>query len=848
MVHQSHIFPFLWVKGEPIERVRNEIEKIKSSGIDEFVVESRPHPHFLQEKWWSDFGDILQIANELEMRIWLLDDAHFPTGYANGAIKEHPELKKNYLFFNAVDLYSEGFELSVNLNLLRKPKRKWSDQKRSEAYYQSIELNKIEALVAYPLLEDNIVSEDYLDLTVYMEQDFLNYTFPKGVWRLFVVYRTTENGGEELYIDMLQEDSVKLLIDSVYEPHFIHFNKYFGNTFRGFFSDEPGFGNASGFSRDEIIGQKDMALPWSQEVADILRDQKALLPLLWKTSLEKSACQAIRYKYMNLITDIYSRNFTQQLGNWCNERGVEYIGHIIEDNNMHARLGTGAGHYFKAMEGQTMAGIDIISTQITIGGDESFRTNSSQNDGTFYQYCLPKLADSSAQLDPNKANQAFCELYGAYGWQLTSRNMKWIMDSLMVRGVTNFVPHAFSMDSFPDLDSPPHFYANGFNPQFPLFSKLMSHMGKSADLYSGAKVKAKVAILYHAELEWLGDYMKVQVPSKVLSQAQIDFLYLPTNWIEKTSIRSDGFQINNHHFEKIIIPRTEFLPKPVFEFIQKLPKDIVIFVDAYPNAIVNENGAHPFDFKDFEKIFLADLPEKLSSYKMIELIGRHAAKIAVRCQVKNGIDYLLVHNESLNDHYTYTITPLYKQYIYSYGMLSGTYQEVTNPQEIAPYQMQVYILTDEKIPTRANIDHSIQKPIEFLKQWKVQLTDINSQIICKKQVRKLPILAREFPEFSGTIRYQNSFKLENTTQCLLNIERAFDGAIIYLNNEEIDKLIAPPYQLILDKNLRVGENVLEIVVPTTADRQLTNKKLLHNQFEPMEPIGIVGHINIFQYD
>ncbi|CQR24171.1 hypothetical protein BN1356_00532 [Streptococcus varani] len=670
MKHQSHIFPFLWVKGEPIERVRQEIEHVKASGIDEFVVESRTHPHFLEDQWWSDFEEMLKIAQELDMKVWLLDDAHFPTGYANGAVKEHPNLKKNYLFYSAVDLYSEGYELSVNLNLLRKPKRKWSDRKRSEAYYQAIEHNVIEALVAYPLVEDNIISENYLDLSEYMEQDFLHFTFPKGVWRLFVVYRTTENGGEEHYIDMLQKESVKLLLETIYEPHYARFKDYFGTVFRGFFSDEPGFGNATGFARDEIIGQKDMALPWSQDVAEKLKNNLVHLPLLWKESAEKNNSKAIRLRYMNLVTDLYSQNFSQQIGNWCQERGVDYIGHIIEDNNMHARLGTGAGHYFKAMEGQSMAGIDIISTQITIGGDETFRTNNSQNDGIFYQYCLPKLADSSAQLDPTKTNQAFCELYGAYGWQLTSRNMKWIMDSLLVRGVTNFVPHAFSMASFPDLDSPPHFYANGFNPQFPLFSKLMEYMGKSADLFSGARVEAKVAILYHAELEWLGDYMKMQVPSKILSQSQIDFLYLPTNWLEKMTITSDGFCLNNHHFEKIIIPRTEFLPQKVYDVLQRLPQGSVLFVDDYPTACVDENQVLPRSFTYFEKIGLDDLPDKLSNYRLVQVSEQSSAKIAARHQIQQGTNYILVHNESLNDSYEILIPSFGKKYVYDYDVIS----------------------------------------------------------------------------------------------------------------------------------------------------------------------------------
>ena len=36
----------------------------------------------------------------------------------------------------------------------------------------------------------------------------------------------------------------------------------------------------------------------------------------------------------------------------------------IEDMNAHMRLGYGAGHYFRALEGQDMAGMDIVLGQV----------------------------------------------------------------------------------------------------------------------------------------------------------------------------------------------------------------------------------------------------------------------------------------------------------------------------------------------------------------------------------------------------------------------------------------------------------------------------------------------------
>ncbi|MEY8353513.1 hypothetical protein AALB39_09180 [Lachnospiraceae bacterium 54-53] len=144
----------------------------------------------------------------------------------------------------------------------------------------------------------------------------------------------------------LPEGEWKLLIlvstDKGGEPHYEHYKEEFGKTILGFFSDEPRFGNVHG--------------PYG--------------------SIGR----------MDLVSDLYSRHFSRRIGNWCHARGVRYIGHTIEDNNAHARLGYGAGHFFKAMAGQDMAGIDVVLHQLMPGMDHGFNKAMTKNgwDGEFF--------------------------------------------------------------------------------------------------------------------------------------------------------------------------------------------------------------------------------------------------------------------------------------------------------------------------------------------------------------------------------------------------------------------------------------------------------------------------------
>ena len=60
---------------------------VYSSGIRAVCVESRPHPDFAGPGWWRDMDIIMDEARKRNMRVWVLDDAHFPSGYCNGLVE-----------------------------------------------------------------------------------------------------------------------------------------------------------------------------------------------------------------------------------------------------------------------------------------------------------------------------------------------------------------------------------------------------------------------------------------------------------------------------------------------------------------------------------------------------------------------------------------------------------------------------------------------------------------------------------------------------------------------------------------------------------------------------------------
>lgn len=864
-----NIAPFLWMRGEDHKVIREELDRIRECGIRAVCVESRPHPDFLGEGWWADMDFIMEEAGKNDMQVWLLDDAHFPTGYANGMIPSaHPGLKKKYINYNVIDVWGYLEEVTLDIYEVVRPLRGWS-QRVSKEIREQEKQNEVLAVCAYRLTEDDRIDEsECLELTGLIENGTITFRFPDGAWRVFVLYKAeanAANGGNPDYINIIDRDSVRVLIDAVYEPHYAHYKEQFGKTFMGFFSDEPGFGNTSGFAKDERIGHKDMGLPWCQELEEMLdRDYpgvwEKLLPYLWMPTAQMRKAVSFRRYYMDAVTGLYAENFSKQLGQWCEERGVRYIGHVIEDSGQHSRLGCGAGHYFRAMSGQHMAGIDTIGTQLMMGGAHYRRSNTSRTDGKFFHYVLAKLAASSAALDGNKHGMAMCELFGAYGWELRLRDMKWITDHLLVNGVNFFVPHAFSMAEYPDFDCPPHFYARGNNPQFPCFAELMKYAGAMGGLLTGGRPVVHAAVLYHAESEWMGDYMPMDDVACALTLAGINFLFACTDHIRKAVRSGKGFEINGVRFEKLIIPYCEYIPGEIMEQAETIGMENIIFVKAYPTAAVCGKEIRLWDQTAYAGACcceLADLAERVfDGIQRDVILEKEFPDMRYYHYVRDGRHILFFHNESVSEDYEGEICLPGKGNIsvripvYGTMLLMEDADGAYSRWEITGEELRRSECTEEK-----NGDQTEAETVEMdiSRDWRIsccRASDYPDLTACGEMDELIPFSRLE-PQFSGVIAYEKTVVLEEVqpgkqSSIIFSAEDICDGAQIFVNGVQAGTMFAPPYRIGIGGLVKSGENMIRVEVRTTLERE--QKKLSALSFAkmllPQNPTGMFGQIKL----
>ena len=907
---ENHILPFFWQHGEDEETLREYMHVIHDAHIGAVCIESRPHPDFLGDKWWADLDIILEEAEKLSMQVWILDDSHFPTGYANGAMAgaEGAHARKS-IVRQEIPFAGVG-EVTVDLAPYRKARPWVPTEIERQTRPEGMTAYPGDAIEALALVKEGAATEaDIIDLSDRREAETLTFTLPaEGTWHLYAVNSTRNYGIHADYINMMDPESVKVLIDTVYEPHYRHYRDRFGTTIAGFFSDEPELGNGHAFVQGKHLNELD-DLPWSPLLLSALEEKagdraRAGLALLWEPG-SNDLTAPFRLAYMDSVSSLVAQAFSQQIGIWCRKHGVQYIGHVIEDNNQSARTGTSLGHYFRGLSGQDMAGIDDIGGQVEPQGDAD-RTGlfGSIRQGKFFQYTLAKLASSAASIEPAKGGRAMCEIFGAYGWSEGVRLEKYLTDHFLVRGINTFVPHAFSPAPFPDPDCPPHFYAHGNNPEFRHFGALMAYMNRAADLMSGGHAVVPAAVLYMGESEWMcTDFDEVQETATVLTRNQIDFEILPADVFDdrfsyaQATLKDGRLCVGSASYRVLIVPRTRAICQAAADGIRKLLAAgfPVLFAGGLPEEVVGEGGAGTADFSGAEMVAAEALPEALVNKGLADIsIAPANPWIRYRHYVTNA-DLFMFTNEG-TEVWSGEITLPLGGKVYAYNAWDNCLEKVDHEAvpaagdgtgngpngttilrvTIEPLKSLLVFVEPEaaeaagkaagETASESGTAPGLQQPLAArLSGLEAQdLSDGWTRSTCRsieypafkegKEISLPDTLAEEAPKFSGFVRYERTLNLDALpAEAILLITDACEGVEVFVNGVSLGLQIVPTYRYDLTDVLKAGTNTIAIEVATSLEREAVDffnpfAAVLGEPPAPSCPSGINGVVRLYSKD
>ena len=868
----SYIRPLIWYAGESIESLVNEIHAVKSAGVDEFILENRGGDWFGTDFWWKLMQTALDTAESLNMRMWILDDSHVNTGSANDSLKKEENAK-----FRAVNLRVEAVDFAgpVMAGALLLPNRTAGEEIIRVSAYRRDE-------------NSGHCIGDAVDLTDRICDGLCAADFGEGIWRVYFVL-TAASARQGLfadYITMVSKESCRHLIDEVHEKIYQHFAPYFGNVFAGFFSDEPAFGNCDGQygydSCDHRMGQLRRIYPWWDDFpekiaaeADMSVEEVMLnLPALWDNVDEKSP--VLRVAYMNVITKAWQENFSCQIGKWCEEHNVEYIGHNLEDRGAHMHTGWGCGHYFRSMAGQHMAGLDIVLNQHVPGIrsiNHAANTSNKEYNSDFYNYTLPKLGPSLAHVMPHMKNRSNCEVFGAYGWTCGLVMMRAIFNLFMANGVNNFMPHAFSMNlpgncrtdndgivppGFCLSKLPPTFYMGGMNPQYRIFGKLMRYVQRICHLLSDGTHIADAAVYYNAEADWInGKFRNIDDVAMALARGGIDYDFIPSDIICGNCCVKDGrLHVNGETYKMLIVPESQIMPEKLLSAFRDLAEQglKVIFTDELPQ------------YCEYSNISIAEYNACFSAIPLAEIASEIKRMTDCAVELKEPCDALRFHALAKNDgsrctlFFNDSIREIDVQIkIPSAGkcIIYDAWDNRVFAPQIQDGYMRLKLASQQLLTVifNASFDGDIT---DFVYDLQMNELDIDYDIFIKNhdenefkllrsQSKAVNLLVEEkLTRCCAEFRYDGVFEADSDGFSFIEIPYSGDCAELWLNGEYCGAELGPSARFDIRGKINKGSNSISILTadnPSYFDREV-KQGLLYGTKIPAMMHGIYGNIKI----
>ncbi|MBN1351674.1 hypothetical protein JXJ21_19830 [candidate division KSB1 bacterium] len=838
--------PFwFWNDNITPEGIRQQLLDFKAHGVYGVIPHARmglsENIGYLTEEWLDLIEVAAQLAESLDMKICLYDEGMYPSGCAHGeVVRQNPEFA------------SQG--LCVLTETFDGPGRfAWKPKLTPR--------QKFVALVAAEMKGDTVMSRSLIELKAGE-----NLEAPPGKWQLMAFVQTPSGGhirgvhfgeddGQENAppsADLLNPEATEWFIKLTHERYFNRLKQHFGRTVIGMFTDEPSL-----LGRGAQKGLK----PWTNDFLAfwgkfIDADPVTLLPLLFFEADDASQ-NRVRQQYQRAIQAKLMQSYYQPLSTWCQSHQIALTGHPAEPDDMLPL------HYFQ-LPGQDIVWRWVLPGKSALEGEQS--TN-------------PKCASSIAR--HHNRRWVLNEYLGAYGWQLTPAEMKWLTDWLMVRGTNLLVPHAFYYSLAGDrrYERPPDVGPN--NLWWQQYQRYSCYTNRLSWLLTDSKQVCECAVAaVDNQANWHA--------AKILFQNQIDFNFIDEATFEsEAQIDSGALKIGPMAYKYLIFDQPNWKTSTFASRLDELLQNhIYVFVldESAPGAN-REKPCRSLQLKYVNEYHLPyKIPHSVKAYS-------EAADLRVLHLVKSETDFYLLTNEgerlietklelpTLGSPEIWDAETGAMKRQYHYWQENG---RTCFSIKLHPCQSKIIVFDKQKAwpkVTDTNLDEVTDIIKEFegtrvcgsyykaerLIVWNPDKIERTSARIIEAPPIPEPIpltgkwtltlpsggtrpMARlhywtdwgDLKKYSGSLTYACLFQfpdslLEDDLQWLLEVNGVREYAEAFLNGSPLGLRLWQPFEWDLTSTLRSGENLLELKITNTRANELTKDPL---------PSGLQGPLRL----
>lgn len=351
---------------------------------------------------------------------------------------------------------------------------------------------------------------------------WLTYTLEKE--KLYRITQWTKGECLNLYLhispstaDILNADVVDQFLAQTHEKYEERYGEKFSKYLAGFFTDEPQFYR--------------WGVPYTRVMPDAFKKRygEDVLDSLGLLFVEKEGYRSFRYRYWLTMQKLMLDSFGKKIYNWCQERGVEFTGHYVEEQNLTGQMSCCAGvmPFYKYMH---MPGIDWLNRWV---GNK---------------LALKQIASVAQQYGKK---QVMSEMYGCCGWDVTPGELKKIGDFQYVGGVNRTCQHLlpYSEHGQRKRDYPSHF--SDINPWIAeYFKEYNDYFTRLGYLLTNSREIVNIAMLHPMRSAYF-DYKDLDAkPGNALQLLEIAFYdqldqlsadQIPYHLLDETLLEEDGF-------------------------------------------------------------------------------------------------------------------------------------------------------------------------------------------------------------------------------------------------------------------------------------------------------------------
>jgi hypothetical protein len=598
--------------GVTIGSLSHDLDTMKSLGFHAVTAQAGGGmaATYLSPEYFAFFKQFVLEAKKRDMKVWIVDDIGYPSGFAGGIFAES---KGNH------DLSMQALSIGMRIPV-----------KAGEALSQPVSPNTVAATA---------VSSTGQRVAVPISGGNIAWTAPAGNdWTVELiehVFRTSPTKSDtnpthakdstQPLEDYLNPAATAAYLEATHNGYYKAMPELFGTTILGFRGDEPDY---------SIAG-----LPWTPAFFDTFQREKgydirpylaamlmsqgggrqrpparpaagaapqsdpAFIPAGPPTPPVTLTDAELRAKadYYDVFSQMFRDGFFKPQGLWCAAHGVEYQVHLNHEE-MEMDLTRSEGDFLRDMKYVENPGIDAIWHQIWTD--------------TVSDY--PRLASSAAHVYGHP--QSFTESFAAYRPAPDVTLARYIINEQMVRGI-NLIETMFYPATHPEAVATPPTSGNdspGARPRprggpaaymlDPAWPALMEYSRRIGYVMSMGRPAATVALYIPSSSMWLNDKdsdTAFVATEQMLSERQIDFDIINEDALATDLKAVPGAleTMSGNQYSSVIIPSAEVLTQTELDRLKALAKGggKVLFLGRTPSivsgkTILDARAATPADF------------------------------------------------------------------------------------------------------------------------------------------------------------------------------------------------------------------------------------------------------------